>query len=295
MDFAQLQTFVAAAESGSFSAAANIVHASTSSVTERIAALEHRIGARLFERSRKGCVLTEAGARFLPRAQAMLSSWANARDEARLPARFTGQLRIGGQYALWPEFLIPWIDRLRNESPQLAFDLRAGASARLNREVAAGTVDFAVLYLPVIGAAVEAREVVNDRLVLVCSARVGDWRKAWVEIDWGEAMRGPIAEATGYLDSGGVTLDLGGMALRWLVEQEAAGYLPERLARRAIEEGSLRQIDDMPAFDFPGYAIWRRDNRFDMDVIARNLSAFVDETDNLKAPTTGMDAEDTAR
>lgn len=292
MDSAQLQTFVAAAESGSFAAASHIVHASTSSVTERIAALEHRIGARLFIRSRNGCTLTEAGERFLPRAQAMLASWTLAREEAGLPERFAARMRIGAQYALWPEFVSPWIDSFRSTRPDMALELTAGASARMNREVAAGTVDFAVLYSPRLGAAVEAREIVNDQLVMVCAPSLQDWREGWIDIDWGEAMRAPIAEATGYRDSGGLTLDLGGMALNWLIEREGAGYLPARLARRAISEGKLSFVDDMPAFDFPAYAMWRRDSRFDMGVLVDHLIGFVAERENLTAPHAGMDAKD---
>ncbi len=290
MDGAQLATFLAAAESGSFSAAAGAVNASTSSVTERIAALEHRVGAQLFTRSRSGCSLTEAGARFLPRAQTIMATWDLARDEAALPARFVGRLRLGAQYALWPEFLIPWVARLREERSELALSLSAGASARMNREVGAGVVDLAILYNPVLGAAVEAREVVNDRLVLVRSAALDDWREGWVDIDWGEALRAPIAEAVGHLDSGGISLDIGGMALRWLVERKASGYVPARLARRAIDDGSLVRVDDMPVFDYPAYALWRRDTRLPVAGIVSGLCEYVHAAESLYAPAGGMDA-----
>lgn len=289
MDSAQLATFLAAAESGSFAAAAGMVNASASSVTERIAALEHRVGVSLFRRSRRGCTLSEAGERFLPRAQAIMATWELARDEAALPARFTGQLRLGAQYALWPEFLIPWVASLQDERPDLALALSAGASARMNRQVGAGIVDLAVLYSPVLGAAVEAREVVNDRLVMVRSTALADWRDGWIDIDWGEEMRGPIAEAVGYRDAGGIALDLGGMALRWLIERGAAGYVPARLARKAIAEGLLAPVEELPGFDYPAYALWRRDTRLPVADIVDGLCGYVRSTESLDAPGRGMD------
>lgn len=285
MDLAQLRTFVAAAEAGSFVAAGNAVYASSSSVTERIAALEQRIGARLFLRSRKGCQLTEAGERFLPRARAMLASWEIARDEVALPARFVQQVRIGAQYALWPELLLPWIRALRARRADHAFHLTAGASTRMNASVAAGIVDLAVLYSPVLGAGISAREVLNDQLVLVCATKSGDWRDAWVDIDWGETMRGPIAEATGFLESDGLTLDLGGLAVRWLIENGGAGYVPERLAAAGLAAGHLRRIEECPAFDFPAFAIWRSDCRFDAPDLVDDLTAFVQDADLLTGPS----------
>lgn len=284
MDISQLRTFIAAADAGSFAAAAHAVYASSSSVTERIAALEHRIGAKLFVRSRAGCRLTLAGERFLPRARAMLSSWEIARDEVALPARFVQQLRIGAQYALWPELLLPWVQRLRARRPDHAFHLTAGASVRMNASVASGTLDMAILYSPLLGAGISAREILNDQLVLVCSEKVRDWREAWVDIDWGEGMRGPVAEATGFLDAGGLTLDLGGLAVRWLVEAGGAGYVPGRLAAASLATGELRRIEECPAFDFPAFAIWRSDSRFDAPAIVEDLAGFVQETELLTGP-----------
>ena len=281
MDLAQLRTFIAAAETGSFAAAAEAVHASPSSVTERIAALEARLSASLFIRSRKGCVLTDAGARFLPRAQAMVAIWEMSRAEARVPARYTQQLRLGGQYALWPDFLSPWIDRLQAEMPQLALSLTAGSSARLNRDLGGEVLDLAVLYSPVLGQAVEARAVLNDRLVPVRAAGCVDWRGAWIDIDWGEDLRQPIAEAVGDVEHGGLRLDIGAMALGWLTDRKAAGYLPYRLANRALMQGELVEIPGHASFDYPAYAIWRRRSDYEVEPVLAALEAYIASRETL--------------
>ena len=228
--------------------------------------------------------MTAAGERFLPRAQAMVATWKLARDEMRLPARFDRHLRIAAQYALWPDFLIPWIALLQSERPTLALTLEAGAAARLNRELAASLHDLAILYSPVLSAAVDGTEIVNDRLIMVRAADCDDWRENWVNIDWGEAMRAPIAEAVGYRDSGGVTLNLGGMALSWLMERRAAGYMPARLAREAIEAGTLVAVDELPAFDYPAFAVWPRKREAIVRGAVFSLREFIGSDDFLRTP-----------
>jgi len=281
MDIAQIVTFIAAAESGSFAAAAEIVHASPSSVTERIAALEARLAARLFERSRKGCTLTDAGTRFLPRARSIASMWEMSRAEAAIPPRFHSQMRIGGQYALWPGFLSPWIDELQREMPAQALSLTAGASARLNRDLAAEVIDLAVLYSPVIGPGLEAREVFNDRLILLRAADCDDWRSAWLDIDWGEGLRRPIAEALGEVEATGLRLDIGGMALRWVIDRASAGYLPERLAAHELQRGSIVEVPGYPSFDYPAYALWRRRSELEIEPVVASLAGYVARNQSL--------------
>lgn len=63
-----LQVFLVAHASGSFSAAARQLHMEQSTVSRRIAALESALGSAVFLRSRQGLVLTDLGERILPLA-----------------------------------------------------------------------------------------------------------------------------------------------------------------------------------------------------------------------------------
>ncbi len=65
----QLRVFTAVAASESISGAAKAVNLSQPGVTESVRALEHRLGAKLFERSGAGCYPTASGAALLPRVQ----------------------------------------------------------------------------------------------------------------------------------------------------------------------------------------------------------------------------------
>ncbi|NQW12298.1 MAG: LysR family transcriptional regulator [Alphaproteobacteria bacterium] len=71
--FRELSTFVAVAEAGAFNAAARRLTLSPSVVTRLVNGLEQRIGARLFTRTTRSVVLTEAGARLLEHAGHILS------------------------------------------------------------------------------------------------------------------------------------------------------------------------------------------------------------------------------
>jgi LysR family transcriptional regulator, regulator for genes of the gallate degradation pathway len=63
----QFRVFAAVAAAQSITGAAKAVNLSQPGVTESVRALEHRIGARLFERRGSGCYLTASGAVLLPR------------------------------------------------------------------------------------------------------------------------------------------------------------------------------------------------------------------------------------
>jgi len=75
MDFTTLAVFVAAAESGSFSRAAEHRYMTQSAVSKRIAALESNLRIPLFDRLGRSIRLTEAGETFLPSARRM-TTWA---------------------------------------------------------------------------------------------------------------------------------------------------------------------------------------------------------------------------
>lgn len=65
----QLRAFEAVARLGSVSGAAREVNVSQPGVTQAVRTLEMRLGARLFERRRSGCYVTELGAILLPRVR----------------------------------------------------------------------------------------------------------------------------------------------------------------------------------------------------------------------------------
>lgn len=77
-----LEVFVAVAEGGGFARAAARLHLSPPVVTRAIAALEDRLGVRLFNRTTRSVALTEAGLRFLDGARELLQRIEDVEKEA---------------------------------------------------------------------------------------------------------------------------------------------------------------------------------------------------------------------
>jgi len=70
-----VEIFVAVADSGSFVGAARQLGRSPTAVTRAVAALEDRLGIRLFNRTTRAVALTDAGARYLDRARRALTEF----------------------------------------------------------------------------------------------------------------------------------------------------------------------------------------------------------------------------
>src|SRR5881628_1072563 len=74
MEIDQVETFVAIIRRGGFTRAASSLHLSQPAVSRRLDLLERELGRPLFDRTRGGARLTEAGQAFLPHAEALLAS-----------------------------------------------------------------------------------------------------------------------------------------------------------------------------------------------------------------------------
>lgn len=259
MDITTFQTFLAAAATGSFSGAAQRVNASPSSVTERIKQLEYRLGTKLFIRDKRGCQLTAAGEKFMGPAQQAVRAWEVARHELSLPSRFVRSLAFGGQYFLWDRLLLGWLDDVREALPDLAIRATAGAWARLNRDLAEGTLDMIVVHDPIFRRDTSAERLFEDQLVLVTAGDPKSWKEDFVRIDWGRSLGLEIASRLGVAPESGLILDLGQRSAQWLIANQKAGYMPEYLVAPHIAREELNVIEDAPTFDFPAYVCWRED------------------------------------
>lgn len=265
MDVNIARTFLAAVETGSFATAALRVHTSPSAVTERIKQLEHMLGVRLFERDKRGCRVTQAGTRFVEPAQLMVRAWEMARAKVSLPPRFIETIRIGGQPALWPSFLIPWLDELTKSEPSIAVRALAAAPAQLNRSLLEDELDMTFLYDPIMRKGLRLEELASDRLVLVTAQPDTDWRVNFARFNWGESANAEIAARLGDMPSTGLELDLGILSLDWLVDTGSCGFVPERLAQRYVRYGALTVVQGAPSIRFSPFVCWR--TSFDNDLV----------------------------
>ena len=146
MEFHQLRYFVAAAETGSMSRAAEREHVTQPALSRQVAQLERRLGVELFERRRQRIHLTEAGRFFLPRARQILCDAETSRQQLREQfGRDRPTLRLGFVGPFLDDLIAPTVRELRRAhrgSKVALFDL--APRAQLERLVA-GELDAGVL------------------------------------------------------------------------------------------------------------------------------------------------------
>ena len=120
----ELECFVAVADNLSFSKAARQLHLSQPPLTRQIQALEEKLGTRIFTRSAHAVTLTNAGARFLEDARAILRHVDYAAGTIRCATQGeTGRLRLAFIGALADEKLVRLIQRFRNAYPTSLLEL----------------------------------------------------------------------------------------------------------------------------------------------------------------------------
>ncbi len=152
VELRQLATFVAVAEEGSFTRAADRLHVVQSAVSAGVRNLERQLGTRLFDRSTHRVELTDSGRALLPEARATLAAAQAARDavdEALGGLRGTvvlGTMQAQGMRAI---DLTRVLTAFRAEHPGVAVNIRhAGGSSEMVREVKEGRLDLAFVALP---------------------------------------------------------------------------------------------------------------------------------------------------
>jgi len=129
MNLRHLKYFVATAETGQVSRAANALSISQSSVTGAIKDLEATLGAELFVRTSQGMELTDAGREFLAASRDILEKVDEAKRLTRRRSDVSGQISLATTYTVIGYFLPYHIDRLARMHPGLDIQLH-----ELNRE-----------------------------------------------------------------------------------------------------------------------------------------------------------------
>ena len=122
--FQTLRFFVAVAQSGSFTAAAQVLDTNTTNVSKAISSLEARLQTRLINRTTRRLALTEAGLRYLERCERILDEVREADEEAvTANTQPVGRLKIHAMSAVGNHYVIDAIARYRELHPTVMFDL----------------------------------------------------------------------------------------------------------------------------------------------------------------------------
>lgn len=145
MNIKQLETFVRIVELGSFQAAAEALHASTSTVSARVKELERYLGFDVFDRSFHRAQLTARGHDLFGRAKRLVAFTASLSRQVRAPQAVTGLLRLGVVGLVASTWLRHLVATMREDHPGVALRLEVNLTRVLTERLAGGKLDVAIV------------------------------------------------------------------------------------------------------------------------------------------------------
>jgi DNA-binding transcriptional LysR family regulator len=127
IDWSDYQAFLAIARAGQLAGAARALGVDPTTVGRRLRRLEASLGTALFEQTRSGQELTEAGETLLASVEAMASAAGRITEQADGNDGLYGTLRISTSEGFGCWFLARHLPRFQAAHPRLAIDLVASS------------------------------------------------------------------------------------------------------------------------------------------------------------------------
>ena len=261
MNVAQLRTFVAVVEKGSFSEAARALEISQPAVTMQVQALEAALATTLLDRRYRRVDLTESGRALLPHAKRILEQLDEAREEiSSLSGSVSGQLTISASTTPG-DYIVPrLLGGFAAEYPEVSVSIDVHDTSEVIDAIEAGRAQLGVTGAVVKGARVNSEQFGTDDLILICPpdsplatrkrvALSSLSEEPWVQREQGSGTR-QVAESL--LASSGldpqelkVVVELGsGEAIVSAIEGGLGVAIVSRhVAAKAIRLGSVAQVD----------------------------------------------------
>jgi len=171
MELHQLRYFVAIAEEGSFTRAAERCSVSQPALSQQIAKLEAELGRPLFDRAARKTTLTEVGAALLDEARAVLSALDRADQRMRQLRDDEGGLVTLGVIPTVAPYLCPaLLVEFARDHPTVEVVLHEDFTERVLAGCLAGDLDLVVCALPVDDGRLHVEPLFAEDLVLALPA-----------------------------------------------------------------------------------------------------------------------------
>ena len=259
MDINSIKTFLELAATGNFSRVAERLHITQSTVSARIKVLESRLNRQLFERTVAGVQLTAAGQRFHQYAVSIQNLWQQGQQDIAMPDGFEGVLGIGIHMSLWKRFFPQWISWVCQQHPTLGLHIDTNYSERLTEMVAQGIIDIAVTHMPTVLPGIEIEEFMQDELVMVSNqpkqlADIGN--RDYLYVDWSYGYQKEHQQKLPHLHSSPVYIGFGEIALRYILDNPGAAYLPRVDVEAQLLDQRLFIVEDAPSLSRPAFLIY---------------------------------------
>ena len=172
MELRHLRCFVALAEELHFTRAAERLHIEQPPLSRAIKELEDDLGVVLFERNRRGTVLTEAGATFLQDVRRVFAVLKQAQENVQaVAAGLSGSLRIAVSDGAIDPRLSALLARCREEEPEIEIRLSEVPLADQLRGLRSGDFSIGFAHTAEVGDGIVTEPLWHDPLVVAVPAR----------------------------------------------------------------------------------------------------------------------------
>lgn len=263
MQMELIETFLDLCETLSFTATAERLEVTQSTVSARVTTLEDKLGHRLFRRGRAGTGLTPEGARFEPHARALSLAWVDAQRAVDLPGRADLSLRLGFQPDLVGARFGAWMGAVHKVVPEAALYLEAVFSRPMSQELLSGALDLGVLFTPNPHPDLHFEALSDVRYELVASEPWGADTlplDRYIVPDYSPVFLRLHGEALPRLAQGLVTAGQSNLALPMMQELGGASYQPSQAVEALMAQG-FHRVTDAPVLSQPVYGAVHLRNR----------------------------------
>ena len=149
INFELYRIFYTVAKHKNITKAAEELYISQPAVSKAIKNLENNLGGKLFNRTKKGVVLTEEGKEFYNYISTAIDFINNAEHKFNdLMNLEVGTIKIGASTTLTKYFLVPYLDEFHKKYPKINIEIYTDMTNKLFEKLKNGLIDVVILNLP---------------------------------------------------------------------------------------------------------------------------------------------------
>ena len=168
MDLRTLRAFVAIAEEGSFSAAAERLRIAQPALSLQTRKLEEELGCQLLQRLPRGVLPTPAGQKLLTHARDLLARAAFAMDDLRGDAAEpVGEVRVGLPQSMAALLTVPLVRRVLADLPRVRLRVIESMTGYIPDWVREGRLDLGLVFRDEIGRGLTVERLLSEQLFLI--------------------------------------------------------------------------------------------------------------------------------
>jgi DNA-binding transcriptional LysR family regulator len=181
--------------------------------------------------------------------------WQRARHQVALPPGHRAVLTVGSEVTLSQPLLLDWVIWMRRSLADVALRVHVDVPGDLVDQVATGLVDAAIVYAPQHRPGLKIDLLMEEKLVLVATQEGAVEAGGYVHVDWGRdaALDQTVDIAR---EAPGLFVDLGPLALSYILAAGGAGYLRMGAVEQYLDSGQLHLVPGAPQFSYPVYVVY---------------------------------------